>query len=437
MRHRAALPSPPAKKPMTDPDAHRTQATAIDPAVLPARAAILLLGNGQTTEGTTHSVERLSAALGRPVRLRVRWGQATLFPVSGGTPAFADVEPAGVDISRVAAVEAVVDAVCAGTAEPADAVQDFDRIGRAPPVSLPRFAIMAGAGAAALALIFGAPDLLTVLVVAVIAGLGACLRRAASRLGSNPLLQPLVAALLAGLAAGLVARMHLPVALRLVAVCPCMVLVPGPHFLNGMIDLVRARIPIGACRLALAGLIVLVICTGLLTGLTLAGVPFPPAEAARPVPLGLDVLAAGVAVAAYGSFFNMPWRMLAAPVATGMAAHALHWELLQLGAGVPMAALGATLVAGAAISVLSRRLHVPFGAAAFACTVSLIPGLYMFQVASGLVSIARLGSQAGWEKLLDVTANASTAGLTLLAMSAGLILPKLCADELRDLRRGR
>ena len=69
-----------------------------------------------------------------------------------------------------------------------------------------------------------------------------------------------------------------------------MVLVPGPHFLNGMIDLVRARIPLGAARLTLASLIVLVICAGLLAGLAVAGVSFPEAGAVHPVPLSIDVL---------------------------------------------------------------------------------------------------------------------------------------------------
>ncbi len=394
-----------------------------------ARCATLLLANGQTTEGTRLAVEHLSHALGRPARLRARWGQVTLYGTDGEAALF-EVEPTGVDIDRVAAAEQVVDAVCAGTLGPAAALDRFDAIGRAPPVPLARFAPMAAAGAAALSVIFGAPDVPTVALVAVVAGLGAWLRRAASALSGNPLLQPLAASLLAGFAAGLAARANLPVGHRLLAVCPCMVLVPGPHFLNGMIDLVRLRIPLGAARLALAGLIVLVICIGLLAGLAMAGAPFPEAGAVSSVPLALDVLAAGVAVAAYGSFFNMPWRMVGVPVATGMAAHALRWELLQLGAGVPMGAFGATLVAGAAMALVSHRLRLPFGAAAFACVVSLIPGVYMFQAASGLVTVARLGPETGLGVVLGVAADMSTAGLTLLAMAAGLILPKLCADAL-------
>lgn len=399
-------------------------------AALLTRGTMLLLANGQTTEGARLAVERLSVALGRPARLRVRWEQATLYAVADGAAALIDVEPVGVDISRVTAAEAVVDAVCAGALPPPAALMRLDAIGRAPPVLLTRFASMAAAGAAALSVIFGADDMLTLVLVAAVTGLGACLRRAAAGLSGNPLLQPLVASLFAGLAAGVAAHADLPVGYRLLAVCPCMVLVPGPHFLNGMIDLVHARIPLGAARLCFAGLIVVVVCIGLLSGLALVGTSFPEAGAVHPVPLTVDVLAAGVAVAAYGSFFNMPWRMVAIPVATGMAAHALRWQLLRLGAGVPTGAFGATLVAGATVALVSRRHRLPFGAAAFACVVSLIPGVYMFQAASGLVKVAQLGPRAGPGLLLAVASDMSTAGLTLLVMAAGLILPKLCVDLL-------
>ena len=42
--------------------------------------------------------------------------------------------------------------------------------------------------------------------------------------------------------------------LLLIAVCPCMVLVPGPHILNGAIDLMRTRVALGIARLGYAGL---------------------------------------------------------------------------------------------------------------------------------------------------------------------------------------
>jgi hypothetical protein len=99
------------------------------------------------------------------------------------------------------------------------------------------------------------------------AGAGALLRRWLATLGSNPFAQPFGAALLAGVIGAIVTRLQISSVTQLVAVCPCMVLVPGPHFLNGAIDLARTRVALGACRIGYASLITLVISVGLLAGL--------------------------------------------------------------------------------------------------------------------------------------------------------------------------
>jgi hypothetical protein len=98
--------------------------------------------------------------------------------------------------------------------------------------------------------------------------LGALVRRSPSGFSSNPFVRPLYAAFIAGVVAAVAATgMYEPFATALVAFCPCMVLVLGPHLLNG----------------AMA-----------------------------------DVIAAGCAVAS----FSMPWRMLPFPIAVGMLGHA-------------------------------------------------------------------------------------------------------------------
>src|SRR5260370_2975024 len=96
------------------------------------------------------------------------------------------------------------------------------------------------------------------------AAAGAVLRRTLARYSTNPFLQPLCAALLAGIIGALAVRFQLSSSLRLVAVCPCMILVPGPHFLNGTMDLSLARAGLGASRLVYAGMVVLALCAGLL-----------------------------------------------------------------------------------------------------------------------------------------------------------------------------
>src|SRR6202051_3142385 len=134
-----------------------------------------------------------------------------------------------------------------------------------------------------------------------------------------------------------------------------MVLVPGPHFLNGALDLVAGRIHLGAARLIYAGLIVVVISAGLLVGLGLLVVSLPVDPPGRTVPLWLDVIAAGVAVAAYSVFFSTPLSMLPWPVAVGMVAHAVRWVALSvLGLGVASGASVACFVVGLMLTPVSR-----------------------------------------------------------------------------------
>jgi uncharacterized membrane protein YjjP (DUF1212 family) len=115
------------------------------------------------------------------------------------------------------------------------------------------------------------------------AGARALLRRALGQLSSNLFLQPFCVAALAGIIGALAVRYDLSSSLRLVPVCPCMVLVPGPHFLDGALDLINGRISLGP-RLIYAGLIVVAISLGLLVGLTLLGVSLPTDPAGRTIP---------------------------------------------------------------------------------------------------------------------------------------------------------
>jgi len=224
-------------------------------------------------------------------------------------------------------------------------------------------------------------------------------------------------------------RWNLSSSLRLVAVCPCMILVPGPHVLKGMIDLITARMSLGACRLIFSGLVILAISVGLLGGLGLFGVSLPVDEPGRAVPLWLDTISAGVAVAAFSIFFSTPPRMLGWPIAVGMMAHALRWFTLDLGGGAATGAFVACLLVGLVLTPVARRHRMPFAAIGFASVVSLIPGVLLFRLASGMLQLSN-SSNMTLPVLGGTVADGVTAITIILAMSFGLMVPKLIIDRL-------
>jgi uncharacterized membrane protein YjjP (DUF1212 family) len=414
----------------------QTDGRALDEAgALLGLAAELLYANGQTTRTVVARVEALAHALGYSAKLFPNWGEIMIRIARSGEPNAQKIvlvagSPVGVDMNKVMKTLTVLDAVSAGRLDVAGASAALHDVARLRPASMLRFVAFAGIGAAALGVIFGAESLPELVLIGVSAAAGALFRRLIAAQDGGPLIQILCAGLLAGLVAALTLGFAPTADAYLVALCPCMVLMPGAHLLNAALDFAHLRMTLGLGRLSFAMLLTLLICVGLIAGLSVARQSLPPPAPVAPTPLAFDVLAAGLAVAAYGAFFSMPWRALPIPVLIGMFAHACRWFALSAGANAALGALIACAIVGALVTPIANRLHLPFAAFAFASVVSLIPGAYLFRLAAESVAVMNAGAGGNAQLLMAPFQDGVTAAAILLAMGLGLSLPKLLMEGL-------
>ena len=118
----------------------------------------------------------------------------------------------------------------------------------------------------------------------------------------------------------------------------------------------------------------------------------------------------------------------------GMLAHAVHWALISLtGADVALGALVACTLVGVMVTPVADRLRLPFATVASCAVVSMMPGFFLFRAANARVELVASGGPAPVDLVSSVAANGATAFLIIVAMSFGLILPRMLSGYFRTL----
>ncbi|MDO5618259.1 threonine/serine exporter family protein [Kocuria sp.] len=412
------------------------------PAAVCAQAAALLHGNGESTQATISAMEHLqtvahnpqAAAHNKPQTAQEPEGTATAhFPMRedwSGITVFAPQDQGGTQYVPASPTEHHLGRVNAGLRAIGEFRGDFGALShelqaasqlKAYPAWV--FALACGLGSMSLALIFGEQHPASVALIGAAAALGGVVRRAMAG-HFDQFLQIFTAAFIGGAAGALAVHLGISDSARLVALCPAMVLVPGPHILNGCLDLAHRRADLGTARLVNAGLIVLAISAGVLVGLAAGGVSLPVEGVTHPAMGYTDVLAAGLVAVAYSVFFTLPVKFMPWAAGVSMLAHGLHWYLLTvLGWSLAAAGLVHCLVVGIVLSPVCKRHRIPFVGPGFAAVVALVPGMYMFRAAAGVVVLA--GGNADAQLLLQLATDASTAVVVTLALATGLLIPHL------------
>ena len=231
--------------------------------------------------------------------------------LAGEAPALMPVRELRYNTAVQARVHAILEQVRRGELEPAAALAQLGRVEADTPRHSRWVAVLVlGAAAASLAGLLGA-DAGAVAVAGLATGLGLLARQELGRRHFSLLALPLTAAFIGAVLGGLAIRLGWTRTPELVLIVPALMLVPGPHLINGVLDLIDNYLPMSLARLGLAAGILLASALGIVLGVELT-LPDPllPEQGASADRLNLasDMVLAGIVTCGFAVFYNTAWR---------------------------------------------------------------------------------------------------------------------------------
>jgi uncharacterized membrane protein YjjP (DUF1212 family) len=281
-----------------------------------------------------------------------------------------------------------------------------------------------GIAASSLVMLLGA-DLGAVIVVGVGSGLGLLARQELGRRHFNLLTLPLTAAFIGAALGGLAIRFGWTETPALVLIVPSLMLIPGPHLINGLLDLVENYLPMSMARLGLASGILIAAALGIVLGIELTLSAPPIAEqVAKTGHLNLlsDMLLAGVVTCGFAVYYNVAWPHTGMAVLGGMAGHGLRFLALEAGWSLETATFLGGLSVGFVSALIARSYKIPVAVIAFAGAVTMMPGMQIYRALGGLLRLAQSKSTAELPTIAGTLGEASQACLVVTALALGLIV---------------
>jgi uncharacterized membrane protein YjjB (DUF3815 family) len=202
---------------------------------------------------------------------------------------------------------------------------------------------------------------------------------------------------------------------------------PGPHLINGLLDLIDNHMLMGAARLGLALCVILASGIGVAVGIELVFTDPPALGSAgslRSLTVVADVCLAGVVACSFAVVFNTPWREVWMATVGGMVGHGIRFlaETPEAGCRLDAATFLGGLAVGAIAGVLSRYRRVPLAVVAFAGAVTMVPGLQFYRALAGALQVARSTEAVDASLVTGTVTNALQGTWVVGALTLGLIL---------------
>ncbi len=389
------------------------------------QAGRLLLAYSESTGAIHRALTTTARALaGETCHVFVSYrGVAVTLPGEGA--AVAPVRELGYNMAVQARVHEVLEELRRGRLDAPAALGRLNGIEADTPRH-PRWlaALLLGIAAASLAGLLGA-DAGAAGVAGVATALGLFARQELGRRHFSLLTLPLTAAFLGAALGGLAIRLGWTRTPELVLVVPALMVVPGPHLINGLLDLVDNYLPMSLFRLWLATGILCASALGIIVGVELT-VPAPlfagPGAGSGPSDLVTDMALAGLVTCGFAVFYNTPWRPLGMAAVGGMAGHGVRFLALEAGCWLETATFLGGLTVGAVSGGMARSIRAPVAVLAFAGAVTMIPGLTLYRALGGALQLARQAGRTDPDLTAVTFGYTFQGGLVVSALALGLLV---------------